>query len=271
MTLLGKKMILDLARLSSICYNPPDKINALWSTNRPYNKCDNVCVFNCIKECPILYKSNEDCEVLVCNHDTNALIVSFRGTSSNKDILTDLRVSREKLPLANMSSQMWPLVHSGFKEQFFSINTHLEKKIKAHDTIIFCGHSLGGALATIGSLYYAFQYPNKNIACVTFGSPRVGDGAFVSYFNQRITNTLRYVNDNDPVPCVPTRWRFKHVDGLQWLNQDQIHNEVPVWRFYRFIKNTMLSIIGYGYNAFDDHKCDNYIHDIRTHCVSSSK
>ena len=271
MTLLGKKMILDLARLSSICYNPPDKINALWSTNRPYNKCDNVCVFNCIKECPILYKSNEDCEVLVCNHDTNALIVSFRGTSSNKDILTDLRVSREKLPLANMSSQLWPLVHFGFKEQFFSINPHLEKKIKAHDTIIFCGHSLGGALATIGSLYYAFQYPNKNIACVTFGSPRVGDGAFVSYFNQRITNTLRYVNDNDPVPCVPTRWRFKHVDGLQWLNQDQIHNEISVWRFYRFIKNTTLSIIGYGYNAFDDHKCDNYIHDIRKHCVSSSK
>lgn len=264
MVSIGKKLILDLARLSSLCYNPSEQINTMWTENRPYNKCDNVCVFNSLQKCPLLYKSEEDCEVLLCNHDTDTLVVAFRGTSSKEDILTDLSISREKLPLGNVPEEQWPLVHSGFVEQFFSVNKNLEGSIKENDNIIFCGHSLGGALATIGSLYYSFQYPEKDIACVTFGSPRVGDSRFVSYFDERISKSIRYVNDNDPVPCLPTRLRFKHVSGLQWLNQDKIQDEIQAWRFYRFFKNTMLSVIGYGYNACDDHKCDNYITDIRS-------
>ena len=86
--------------------------------------------------------------------------------------------------------------------------------------------------------------------------------SIVSYFDERITNSIRYVNDNDPIPCIPTRWRFKHVKGLQWLNQDNIQNEIQAWRFYRFLKNTLLSFVGLGYNACDDHKCDHYISDI---------
>lgn len=264
MVSIGKKMILDLARLSSMCYNSADNIDDLWKDNRPYNKCDNVCVFNTLSKCPTLHKSEEDCEVLVCNHDSDTLIIAFRGTSSRDDVLTDLSITRESLPLGNVPEEKWPLVHSGFAKQFFSVNKHLEDPIKKSDSIIFCGHSLGGALATIGSLYYSFQYPEKDIACVTFGSPRVGDSDFANYFDERITKSLRYVNDNDPIPCFPTRWRFKHVSGLQWLNHDQIQHEITAWRFYRFLKNTMLSVIGYGYNACDDHKCDYYIEDIRS-------
>lgn len=262
MVSIGKKMVLDLACLSSLCYNPDDIIKTLWKEGRPYNKCDKVCVFNTLKDCPVLCKSREDCEVLLCRRDTGSLIVAFRGTSSKKDVLTDLSISRDKLPLKGMSEVNWPLVHSGFMEQFFSANSMIDKNIKENDSIIFCGHSLGGALATIGSLYYSFQYPEKDISCVTFGSPRVGDYLFASYFDERIKNSLRYVNDNDPIPCLPTHWRFKHVGGLQWLKQDEIRNEITVWRFYRFLKNTVLSAVGYGYNACDDHKCDNYIDDI---------
>lgn len=263
-TSIGKNIIFDLARLSSMCYNKESQITSLWCNNRPYNRLDNACVFNSLKVCPVLHKSEDDCEVLVCQHEEEKLIIAFRGTSSRDDVLTDLNISREKLPLMGMDKLLWPQVHSGFATQFFSVNKHLEDSIKDSDDIIFCGHSLGGALATIGSLYYKFQYPEKNISCVTFGSPRVGDDQFVFYFNERIKNSLRYVNDNDPVPCLPTRWRFKHVDGLQWLNQDKIQNEIQVWRFYRFIKNTLLSVIGLGYNACDDHKCDNYISDLRS-------
>ena len=263
MVSLGKKLIFDLARLSGMCYKPKDEIECIYNDKRPYNKTDNACVFNKLSKCPTLYKSEEDCEVLLCNHDSGKLVIAFRGTSSKEDVYTDLMISREKLPIAHMPESMWPLVHSGFSEQFFSVHKHLEASIKESESIVFCGHSLGGALATIGSLYYSFQYPDKDIACVTFGSPRVGDAQFASYFDERITDSIRYVNDNDPIPCVPTRWRFKHVKGLQWLNQDEIQQEVPYWRFYRFVKNTMLSVVGYGYNACDDHKCDNYINDLR--------
>jgi hypothetical protein len=263
MVSIGKKLILDLARLSSMCYQPKEEVVRLYSCDRPYEKLDNACVFNTLKECPVLHKSQDDCEVLVCKHESEALVVAFRGTSSREDVLTDLSITRRELPLSGLSEPEFPLVHSGFHEQFFSVNKEIEKDIEENDEVIFCGHSLGGALATIGSLYYSFLYPDKDISCVTFGSPRVGDNRFVELFDERISNSLRYVNDNDPIPCVPTRWRFKHVKGLQWLNQDEIEDEIQVWRFYRFLKNTVLSVVGYGYNACDDHKCDYYIKDLR--------
>ena len=33
-------------------------------------------------------------------------------------------------------------------------------------------------------------------------------------------------------------------------------------------QNTLLSVVGYGYNACDDHKCDNYITDIESIVVN---
>ena len=260
---ISKKLILDLARLSSMCYHSKEDISDIYNYKRPYDKLNDACVLNTLLECPLLFKSNNDCEVLVCKHECESLIVAFRGTSSREDVLTDLSITRTELSLKGLSDSELPLVHSGFHEQFFSVNKEIEAGIEKYDNIIFCGHSLGGALATIGSLYYSFIYPDKDISCVTFGSPRVGNERFAFLFDERISNSIRYVNDNDPIPCVPTRWRFKHVKGLQWLNQDEIENEIQVWRFYRFLKNTMLSVIGYGYNACDDHKCNHYISDLR--------
>jgi hypothetical protein len=258
------RLIIDLARMCSLSYKPSDLLHSGYCNDRPYNKGCTECAFLRLKEEPVLHSTDEDCQVMVGKDiDDETLIVAFRGTESKDDIFTDLKINRVMLPLFRMPDELCPLIHSGFYEQFFSVNKYLEEDIKEKDKIVFTGHSLGGALATIGSLYYSFQYPEKDISCVTFGSPRVGDDRFAYYFNDRVTNSYRYVNDNDPVPCLPTRWRFKHVDGLQWLNQDVVQEEIQVWRFYRFVKNTLLSIIGYGYNALDDHKCDNYVDDLK--------
>lgn len=272
MAILGKKMILDMARMAALSYESCDKLDAAYLHERPYRKgCHELALLS-IKEKPTFISSEEDCQVVLAKYllpdDKEKLVVSFRGTESGEDILTDLNISREKLPLENMCDGDWPLVHSGFAGQFFSVNTKLDEEVANADSVLFCGHSLGGALATVGSVYYGFKHPGKPIDCVTFGSPRVGDARFVDYFDKRVGCSLRYVNDNDPIPCVPTRWRFKHVGGLQWLNQDVVQSEIPVWRFYRFLKNTLLSVVGYGYNACDDHKCDNYITDIESIIVN---
>jgi hypothetical protein len=272
MAILGKKLVLDMARMAALSYDSSDKLDTAYLYERPYMKgCHQMALLS-IKEKPCFVSSEEDCQVVVakylCPDDKEKLVVAFRGTESGEDILTDLNISQEKLPLENMNEEDWPLVHSGFAGQFFSVNTKLDDAIADADSVLFCGHSLGGALATVGSVYYGFKHPGKPVDCVTFGSPRVGDVRFVDYFDKRVGCSLRYVNDNDPIPCVPTRWRFKHVGGLQWLNQDVVQSEIPVWRFYRFLKNTLLSVVGYGYNACDDHKCDNYITDIESIVVN---
>lgn len=259
--MLLKEDILNLARLSTICYFDEDKIHRCYSCERPYNKNTNELVFNYIKNEPIFVHDFEsDCQLIVTEYK-NYLVVVFRGTESKKDIFTDLNILQEKLDLKNID--LSPKIHAGFLKQFLSVKETITQDIEKYDNIIFCGHSLGGALATISSLYFHFCFNKmKNIKCVTFGSPRVGDNVFSKLFDTVINESIRVVNDNDPVPCFPTKWRFNHVKGLQWLNQDVVKKEIKVWRFYRFLKYTFLNIFGYGYNALEDHGCDNYIEDI---------
>lgn len=193
-------------------------------------------------------------------------------------------------------------VHSGFNNQFLSVKEPLENTIDdfIHNhfqdnpvcdnqyqnqngeecnsnltdnnnngkdsipSIIFTGHSLGGALATLSSLYFKCKYPEVQINCITFGSPRAGCSEFTKLFNKNIEESYRFVNDNDPVPCMPLAWRFKHVKGCQWLYQDKVMNEIGVNRLWRFLKNTVLNLVGYGgYNAIGDHSCSGYIFDLQ--------
>lgn len=189
-------------------------------------------------------------------------------------------------------------VHSGFNNQFLSVKEPLENTIDnfmnqhfqdnpiwgkqyqngdesdgnlmknndidANPSIIFTGHSLGGALATLSSLYFKCKYPEAEVSCITFGSPRAGCSEFTKLFNDNIEESYRFVNDNDPVPCVPLAWRFKHVKGCKWLYQDKIMNEIGVNRLWRFIKNSILNLFGLGgYNAAGDHSCSGYVYDLQ--------
>jgi predicted lipase len=106
-------------------------------------------------------------------------------------------------------------VHTGFYEQYekvkseiyniVRINTHLKK-------VIITGHSLGGALATLCSLDMAINFPLREIICVTFGSPRVGNLSFARLFNKKVKNSYRYVNGDDTVCKVPmVAFNYKHV------------------------------------------------------------
>ena len=54
-----------------------------------------------------------------------------------------------------------------------------------------------------------------------------------------------------------------HVKGCIWLYEDKVLNEIKVWRGYRFIKNTFLSLFGYGYNPSNDHSCEEYCKDLK--------
>ena len=46
---------------------------------------------------------------------------------------------------------------------------------------------------------------------INFGSPRVGNGAFVAEYNALVPEALRVVNRNDIVPTVPRMLGYKHV------------------------------------------------------------
>ena len=77
-------------------------------------------------------------------------------------------------------------VHSGFYEAYQLLQDDLRKTLSPileehpFSTILFAGHSLGGALAMLGALDIKmyFGIHSKLIRLYTFGQPRVGDKTF---------------------------------------------------------------------------------------------
>jgi len=254
-----------LVKLANLSYSEEDTIREMIN-RRPLIKKNSYLYSLQMK--PHFHSSDEDCQFIVTKIG-DALVVSFRGTSSKRDVITDMNVFTSPLVLRGLARCDLPNVHRGFLKQFLSVVKKVETYIRAHDLsdirrdVFFTGHSLGGALATIASLYFSFQFPNLIYSCITFGSPRVGDSRFCSYFRKTIRHSIRFVNDYDPVPCIPTTWRFKHVHGVKWLKGDQMVNRVPGTGIWCTIKNIIISSFGIGYNPVNDHSCLEYIKDLK--------
>jgi pimeloyl-ACP methyl ester carboxylesterase len=136
--------------------------------------------------------------------DATTFIV-FRGTEAGKieDVIADLRTR----PVA------WSrggLVHAGFAAAYLAIHDRLAELLAAPpDRLVFVGHSLGAAVATLAASMFQERQPTL----VTFGSPRVGDADFVAGL-VRVT-PLRHVDCCDIVARVPPeRFDRAHIHDL---------------------------------------------------------
>lgn len=78
-------------------------------------------------------------------------------------------------------------------------------------SVTICGHSLGGALATLLALDLAANTTFRNPAVYTYGSPRIGDSLFAATFDQVVKNSWRVANRLDIVPALPPPLDYEHV------------------------------------------------------------
>jgi hypothetical protein len=84
-------------------------------------------------------------------------------------------------------------------------------------SVTICGHSLGGALATLLALDVAVNSPFFPTA-FTYASPRTGDPQFVRTYDHLVPNTVRIANRLDAVPNLPFPPLYEHVIGEFPLN-----------------------------------------------------
>lgn len=153
----------------------------------------------------------------------NDLVIAFRGTEKTaKDWLsTDASVG-----LVNNRRGTGRL-HTGFQRAADSVYQRIKKyirDIRSPDSRIFlCGHSLGGALATIVAAWLENDMSILSPHAVfTYGAPRVGDGEFVKQFRLQSVakNTFSWVAAGDPVPHVPpVGFGYRHVKISQYRLQ----------------------------------------------------
>jgi hypothetical protein len=143
-------------------------------------------------------------------------VVAFRGSEETglADWITDLKFIPAVYPYGK-SGDTSMQVHSGFLGAYQSVREAVINIVKKNPLpkVVTVGHSLGGALAILSALDIAFNVPGKVVSCYTFGAPKVGNASFAKTYQEKVTQTFRFVNGSDVVPSCPPG-NFAHVGEL---------------------------------------------------------
>lgn len=142
-------------------------------------------------------------------HD-GILYVACRGTQTWEDKLADIHVTL----VPSNTSELLPgrgRVHAGFFDVFRDLAVPVLERIDelaGQDRVVFCGHSLGGAVALLLALAYALQRNEQTngtyrAEVVTFGCPRVGDVYLGERLEKHTCHRRMFMRD-DPVAGVPS-------------------------------------------------------------------
>ena len=137
--------------------------------------------------------------------DTNTLYVAFRGTATWKDAVTDADIHLKEKP-----SIPGGKVHSGFDERASTVPLdqilHCAQEENCQ-TIITCGHSLGGAVSAITAIDLMIHLgpdPDIKVFNITFGSPFFANDSVrqTCKRGQYERHMLHYVGHQDVVPGI---------------------------------------------------------------------
>ena len=168
--------------------------------------------------------------LLLWQAGTGEAVVAIRGTVGLLEWFQDAKFDTEKCPFLAGAGE----TENGFTDMYksFAVGTPKGPSVTESLATIFgsrqvnsltvCGHSLGGALATLQALDAAANSKFNNPNVYTYASPRTGDGQFVSTYNRMLPNTFRIANSIDVVPKLPLPPPYDHVQGLYALSAVQI-------------------------------------------------
>ncbi|KDQ27507.1 hypothetical protein PLEOSDRAFT_1042646 [Pleurotus ostreatus PC15] len=158
---------------------------------------------------------------LVIDDKAKEVILSFEGTFSPKDILTDIQFWRTALKTASYSDPK-ASVHAGFQKAWLVIEktimdtaARFVKEKKGYKWTIV-GHSLGGAIAEYASLAIKAKYPDLKLTEYTYGmgAPRAGNDVWVKDLEKVVGANNIY---RDIVPTMLGHWLgYKHPGTEYW-------------------------------------------------------
>ena len=150
---------------------------------------------------------------LALDESAKLAVLAFRGTDADDptDIGDDLNVLPENWAPGGK-------VHKGFAQALMEIWDGVEAALKNIEdyTLLFTGHSLGAAMATLAA---SLHTPNS---LYTFGSPRVGDAGFAAAIEGKLHNH-RYVDCCDLVARVPPEgvFGYAHIGRPYYIDRDR--------------------------------------------------
>lgn len=183
------------------------------------------------------------------------LVLACRGTEPREwnDVKADMNA--------------WPViaetigrVHRGFKKEADDLWPVLEQRLVENTKELWlCGHSLGGAMATIYASRCKLSYIKTDpVELYTYGSPRVGTKKYVTFCTVK---HVRWVNNNDLVPRVPPGWLgYYHVGDEVYLNAyGKVRKHTPYQRLKDRYRGFAMGLRMGKLDHFSDHVLTRYI------------
>ncbi len=159
------------------------------------------------------------------------VVIAIRGTEGIQEWVHDAEFLLVTCPFLVGAGH----TEDGFTAVYMSMTTTLDPKCprvtqalaglnfpRPVTSLTICGHSLGGALATLLALDVAANTAFKNPAIYTYASPRTGGPQFAATYNQVVPNTNRIAGRLDLVPKLPLPPLYEHVLGLFEINSVQL-------------------------------------------------
>ena len=204
---------------------------------------------------------NEGAQVYFFNSKTD-IVIAARGTQPSElnDIYADLEIFKA-------DSVTGYKVHQGFKEEVDKVYDSVLALVEQHHNIPstkkiwVCGHSLGGAMATILAQRLEHKGGFDVDTLFTYGSPRAGGPKFSAWCNKHLKHQ-RFVNNNDVVPCIPTVFRWRHTGQCNYIKSTGEVSNLGRWSSERIRDKgwSLLSSIFKGrFDLVADHNIDDYI------------
>ncbi|TWU40527.1 lipase family protein [Novipirellula artificiosorum] len=187
-------------------------------------------------------------------------VIACRGTEPNEwnDIQADANA-------AVVVAETVGRVHRGFKREVDDLWPMLETALMSNEQPLwFCGHSLGGAMATICSGRCFLSHIDSNPEQLfTYGSPRVGDNRYVNYVKLQ---HFRFVNNNDAVTRVPPfLLGYRHCGNEVYLDRNgkirklgRLMKRRDRWRGF------LSGLWNWKIDHFSDHSIHRYIKAIES-------
>ncbi|KAI3340513.1 lipase [Ustulina deusta] len=149
------------------------------------------------------------------------IVVSIRGSHSVRNWITDLRFLQKDCSLVSGCK-----VHTGFATAWDEISVAVLSAVRAARAanptykIVFTGHSLGGAVSSLGAAYARKE--GLPVEIINYGSPRVGNAAFATFVSDQAGIEWRVTHLNDPVPRLPPiLFGYAHTTPEYWLSNGE--------------------------------------------------
>lgn len=168
--------------------------------------------------------------VILNKDDSSEIIISFRGTSNYKNMLSNINIldSQYIINIKSVEKSISQIVniHKGFLDSYLSVRDDIYTKCKellnnGAAKIFITGHSLGGAVAKICIFDIImnidmFNISEDNISSIQIGSPTIGSSNFIYLYNLKVKNTFEINHINDPIPKLLS-WYYKPTKNVYTL------------------------------------------------------